>query len=118
MGGRRFDGQLLARVAPELARDWKKEAAAAGFIVAAAWQWTDVKRRALVACHSTVPLAPSGWRADRDAYLFGWTVGQSGWLNCAPRIVACTSRDTDVVALAVCGRIAIVERYSWRRTRH
>jgi predicted metal-binding membrane protein len=39
-------------------------------IVAAGWQLTRVKRRALLACRRTVPLPPMGWRADAGCARF------------------------------------------------
>ena len=43
-----------------------------GFILAAAWQLLPMKRAALLRCHRTVPLGPSGWRADRDCLHYGF----------------------------------------------
>ncbi len=40
-------------------------------MAAAAWQLTPVKRRWLRACHRSVPLPPSGWRAEWGALRFG-----------------------------------------------
>jgi predicted metal-binding membrane protein len=51
--------------------------------VAAGWQLTRAKRRALFACGRTVPLPPLGRRADagcaRFALLHGWRCVQSCW---------------------------------------
>jgi predicted metal-binding membrane protein len=51
--------------------------------VAALWQLTTTKRRALNACHRTVPLPPQGWAADRACLRFGLLHGVrcfvSGW---------------------------------------
>jgi predicted metal-binding membrane protein len=51
--------------------------------VAAAWQLTRIKRRALVRCGRTVPLPPVGLRADagcaRFALLQGWRCVVSCW---------------------------------------
>lgn len=61
---------LLAWV-PGLTHAWQSEAAAGAFFLAACWQWSRIKQRALVACHRTIPLSPSGSRADRDCIVFG-----------------------------------------------
>lgn len=45
-------------------------------VLAALWQLTKWKRRAVVACQRTVPLPPAGWRADRGCVRFG--VRQAG----------------------------------------
>lgn len=99
---------------PPLTEVWKKEAAAAAFLLAAAWQWTPMKRRALVKCHATVPLAPRGWRADRDAIRFGWMAGRSCCVSCGVSMVACTLTGHHAIALVVCAWTAVQERYSWR----
>lgn len=39
--------------------------------IAAAWQLTPAKRRALRGCHRSVPLPPRGWRAEAAAARFG-----------------------------------------------
>jgi predicted metal-binding membrane protein len=39
--------------------------------IAAGWQLTRIKRRAIVACKRTVPLPPDGLRADRACAHFG-----------------------------------------------
>ena len=49
--------------------------AAIAFAIAGVWQLTPWKRRGLVGCHRTMPLAPRGWRADADCVRFGWRVG-------------------------------------------
>lgn len=106
-------GGLLAWV-PQLSHEWKTFAAASAFLLAAAWQWTPIKRRALIACHATAPLAPRGWRADRDAILFGWMSGRSCLGSCGVSMVACTLAGHPLVALVACAWLAVVERYSWR----
>jgi predicted metal-binding membrane protein len=39
--------------------------------IAAAWQLTPLKKRCLRDCHRSIPLPPTGWRADRAALKFG-----------------------------------------------
>lgn len=104
----------LVAVAPVLTGDGQGRAAAGAFLLAGLWQSTHLKKRALVACHRTVPLAPSGWRADRDCLVFGGRIGGSCCAGCWPLMVACTLTGHHVVALLVCGGIGLVERYSWR----
>ncbi|MGH3901032.1 MAG: DUF2182 domain-containing protein [Pseudonocardiaceae bacterium] len=45
-------------------------------VIATGWQLTKWKRRAVVACQRTVPLPPTGWRADYGCAHFG--VRQAG----------------------------------------
>jgi len=44
-------------------------------VIAAAWQLTPVKKRCLRDCHRSIPLPPTGWRADRAALEFGLVNG-------------------------------------------
>lgn len=104
---------VLLAAAP-VPREWQAGAVAAAFVLAAGWQWTRLKRRALVACHRTMPLAPSGPRADRDCVAFGWRIGGSCCLGCWALMVACTLAGHSTLALAACGGIGLAERYSWR----
>jgi predicted metal-binding membrane protein len=55
-------------------------AAAVTLAIAALWQLTPWKRRCLRECHRSIPLPPSGWRADYASIRFGlrngvWCVG-------------------------------------------
>lgn len=52
-------------------------AAGAVAVAAALWELAPAKRRHLRRCHRTVPLAPSGWRADADCARFGAAMGVS-----------------------------------------
>ncbi len=58
------------------------KAAAAAFLIASAWQLTPMKRAALARCHRTVPLAATGWRADRDCLRYGFTHGLDCVASC------------------------------------
>jgi hypothetical protein len=73
------------------AQAWQQSGAAAavGFGAALLWQLTPLKRRAALACHRTMPLAPAGWRADRDCLRYGWAVGRWCLVSCWPLMLAC-----------------------------
>lgn len=43
--------------------------------IAAAWQLTPLKKRCLRDCHRSIPLPPTGWRADKAALEFGLVNG-------------------------------------------
>jgi len=85
--------------------------------VAALWQLTPVKRRSLRAHHRTRPLAPSGFRADRDCLVYG---AESGWrcvLSCGPMMVAMLLVMPGLATMAVLMIVMMVERYRYRPPR-
>jgi hypothetical protein len=84
--------------------------AAAAFAAAALWQLTPAKKRALLSCHRTMPLAPRGRRADRDCLRYGWTVGRHCVTSCGMMMAACALASHAVVAMAGVTAIAAVER--------
>ncbi|REJ77181.1 MAG: hypothetical protein DWQ30_15990 [Acidobacteria bacterium] len=91
---------------------------ATAFAVAAVWQLTPTKRRALVACHRSQALAPRGWSADRDCALFGARIGTSCVMSCWALMLACTVAGHVLPVLLACGLLGAAERFSWRpRTR-
>ena len=92
-------------------------AAALCFAAAAAWRWTPWHQRALAACHRTQPLAPFGWRADRDCLRFGAANGAACVASCWLLMVACAL--TGHHWLAMTGGLAAgaAERRSFRPRR-
>jgi hypothetical protein len=84
--------------------------AAVAFAAAALWQLTPTKKRALLSCHRTRPLAPRGWRADRDCLRYGWTVGRHCVMSCGMMMAACVLASHAVVPMAGVTAIAAVER--------
>jgi hypothetical protein len=80
----------LAFMALEISHrlDWRL-GAATGFLVAAAWQVSPWKRGAARLCHRTLPLSPTGWRADLDCLAYGWIGGCACMLNCWPLMLVC-----------------------------
>jgi hypothetical protein len=87
---------------------------AAAFVLAAAWQLSPQKRRALTACHRTVPLAPRGWRAERDCLRYGWTIGRSCLVSCAGLMLACVLAGHSLPAMVAATAVAGAERVSIR----
>jgi predicted metal-binding membrane protein len=85
--------------------------AALGFVVAAAWQLSPIKWRALRGCDRTNPLAPHGWRADRDCVRYGWLVGGQCLLSCWALMLACMLAGHGVLALAGVTIVTAAERY-------
>jgi predicted metal-binding membrane protein len=79
-------GASLAAAAVRSEFVWSAWPAAAslglGAGVAAGWQLTSIKQRALCACRRTIPLAPSGWRADCDCLRYGCLTGVRCVVSC------------------------------------
>jgi predicted metal-binding membrane protein len=85
-------------------------AAALAFAIALLWQFTRAKRKSLLACHRTRPLAPNGWRADRDCLRYGWMIG--GWclVSCWPLMLACAFAGHGISAMVAVTGLGWVER--------
>jgi predicted metal-binding membrane protein len=89
--------------------------AAIAFAVAGAWQLTRWKRRALNGCHRSMPLAPRGWRADRDCIRFGAMIGTRCIVSCWALMLACFFSGHAIVATLLVTGVGFVERYTRRR---
>jgi hypothetical protein len=92
-------------------------AVAPAFVIAATWQTSGIRARALTACHRTWPLAPTGWRATRDCVSSGWATSASCITACGPLMAACWllgHGPLGVVAMMSATTITLVERYSVR----
>ena len=85
-------------------------AAAIGFGVAVLWQLTTTKRRAVLACHRTLPIAPTGWRADRDCMRYGWMVGSSCIVSCWALMLACMLAGHGIPAMVCATAVGWSER--------
>lgn len=84
--------------------------ASLAFMLAALWQMTPMKKRALLACHRTMPLAPRGWRADRDCLRYGARVGLECVVSCAPMMAAAALASHALIPMVGVSVIALVER--------
>ncbi len=84
---------------------------AALFLVAAAWQYSSYYHSARRLCHRTVPLAPQGWRADRDCVGYGALVGTECVRACFPLMLACAATGHGIVAMV--GGCWLALRDSW-----
>jgi hypothetical protein len=69
------------------------------FGLATLWVLVPVRRQALVFCHRTVPLAPTGWAADRDCLRFSLRVGASCVATCGILMLACAATGHNFVAM-------------------
>jgi predicted metal-binding membrane protein len=87
-------------------------AAVVTFAVAAIWQFTPAKRRALLRCHRTVPLAPMGWQSDRDCFLFGASHGAGCVASCWAMMLAVMVAGHDPIMTLCVQGVALAERRS------
>jgi hypothetical protein len=86
----------------------------AGLGLAAVWQLTPYKRRALRACHRAAPLAPSGARAVRDCVRYGVSGARSCLVSCGIVMAGLTlGRASPATMLLVAG-VVVAECYAIR----
>ena len=86
----------------------------AAFVLAAVWQVTPAKQRWLRRCQRTVPLAPHGWRADRDCARFGAMSGWSCVMSCWALMAATVAAAHSVVVMAALFGVQVSERVQRR----
>lgn len=84
--------------------------AALGFGAAVLWQVTQAKRRAILACHRTMPITPAGWRADLDCLRYGWRVGSSCLVSCWALMLACLLAGHSLPAMIFATTVGWTER--------
>jgi predicted metal-binding membrane protein len=82
-----------------------------GFLAAAAWQSTALKRRLAAACHRTRPLAPDGWAAHRDCLYFGADHGIHCVGNCGVLMFASMLSPWHQAIMVVVTLLLLYERY-------
>jgi hypothetical protein len=82
--------------------------------LAALWVPVCVRTRALVYCHRTAPLAPSGWKADRDCLTYGLLIGASCVVTCGFLMLACTFTGHNLIAMLGGAVLGALERRSFR----
>jgi predicted metal-binding membrane protein len=86
-----------------------------GFLAAAAWHITALKRRFSAACHLTKPLAPDGWPAHRDCLRFGANHGVHCVGNCGVLMFAAMLSPWHQTMMFVATLLLLYERYRARR---
>jgi predicted metal-binding membrane protein len=92
-------------------------AAVSGFIgcaLAALWQISPTKQRAVYRCHGTIVLQPFGFAADRAAIRFGMLHGARCMRSCLPTMALPLLGDHGLLAMAVVFVILLAERASVR----
>jgi beta-N-acetylhexosaminidase len=86
--------------------------------VAAAWQLTPAKRRALRACHTSTPLPPRGWRASAGVGRFGLRNAGACVGSCwALMAVMTLARGPGLLWMALLSAIVSAEKLSRRPAR-
>jgi hypothetical protein len=85
------------------------------FLITIGWQTVPIKRRALISCHRTRPIAPEGLQADWDCMRYGGMIGGSCLLNCWAWMLFCTLTGHHPGAMAFAMFIGIAERYPIRK---
>jgi predicted metal-binding membrane protein len=99
----------LSVVSPLIAGNSSLPATVA-LLVAAAWQMTAFKQRALMACHRTAPLAPRGWPATRDCVHYGVLSGLRCVASCWAMMLACALAHHSILVMAAASSVAWSER--------
>lgn len=102
-------GALVILIRRELPID-ARAAAIVAILIAAAWQLTPSKRRALSNCHRIMPLAPRGWPANRDCVSFGWRIGAACVGACWALMLVCAVSDHSMLAMCAATMVAIDDR--------
>jgi predicted metal-binding membrane protein len=92
----------------------RPEFAIGALAIAGIWQLTRAKRLALAGCHFTMPLAPKGWRADRDCLAYGWKTGTRCVISCWAIMLACFATGHSLIAMGGLTAICAIERYTYR----
>ncbi|MBV9581298.1 MAG: DUF2182 domain-containing protein, partial [Chloroflexi bacterium] len=87
---------------------------AVAFVAAGVWQVTPMKRIGLRGCHRTIPLAPTGWQADRDCVRYGYATARSCFLSCWLLMLACVFAQHDLLPMLGAGGVALGERLVFR----
>ncbi|HEX8597105.1 MAG TPA: DUF2182 domain-containing protein [Chloroflexia bacterium] len=109
---------MLVGVVPAWLRtfDWSYNPllASGTFGLAALWVLGPVRRHALVFCHLTVPLAPSGWNADRNCLRFGLIIGASCIATCGLLMLACAFTGHSLIAMLGGTLLGVLEFRSFR----
>lgn len=103
-------GVTIAMASPEARRVTVPVALA----LAAAWQLSPAKARALRRCAATAPLRASGHGADLDCVIFGLRHGWRCAANCGPLMLASFLAMPALTPMALGFVIAIAERSPWR----
>ena len=67
--------------------------------------------RGLNGCHRSIPLAPRGWRADRDCIRFGALIGTRCLVSCWALMLVCFASGHALAATAIVTGVGVGERF-------
>ncbi len=87
---------------------------AAAFGLAAIWSLSPVYSWLMTRSHAVIPLAPSGWRADRDCLRLGMFQALPCLGTCGLLMIGCTLTGHGLVAMVGGAALGASERFSWR----
>ena len=79
-------------------------------LLAAVWQLTPQKRQSLVACHFTMPLAPTGWRADLDCSRYGVRTALLCCVSCWALMLVCVVAGHSLWPMLLVTLVTLAER--------
>ncbi len=83
---------------------------APAFLLAAAWQLTQAKRRTLIRCHPEPLLAPTGRKGDWHCLRFGMLLAGRCGMSCWALMLACTVSQHALWAMALTSFVVWTER--------
>jgi predicted metal-binding membrane protein len=92
--------------------------AAGFFVLACAWHFAPVKRRAAARCHRRTPLPMAGWRADLACLRYGMRSGVDCLVNCWPLMLAMIALPCNLALMGVVMGLIVADRRprsGWRR---
>ena len=84
------------------------------FMLAVGWHATPIKRRAIIRCHQTRPIAPEGLKANWDCVRYGFVIGGSCLLNCWGWMLFCTLTGHHIAIMLFAMFVGIAERFPIR----
>jgi predicted metal-binding membrane protein len=79
-------------------------------LLAGLWQLTRQKQKSLVACHFTMPIAPSGWQADLDCCRYGVRTAVYCCASCWALMLVCAVADHTLWVMLVVALVSLFER--------
>lgn len=92
---------------------------AAVLLIAAGWQLSRTKRRAILACRRTVPLPPQGWRADSGCLRLGLRQGRRCVVSCWPAmLVMAAVADSQLIWMGLLAAVVFIEERTRIGRRH
>jgi predicted metal-binding membrane protein len=90
----------------------ERQAALVGALaIAAIWQFSPLKAKALRRCNRNLPLSPHGVRADADCIRFGLLIGANCTGSCGPIMAALMFAPHEPFLMLAAQTVVVLERY-------